>query len=242
MMTTDTRVEIDQKEGLSVREFMEKIRLYPPIKPDPNELYDIRYFNPSRSEDSQRLKDADRHPEVIRWMVPPRPSTNKELDEIIRENPGQKEDPSILFAVTDKEANEVVGWVQYYQCDLVDQVKQQMEIPEGALVLEISYLKLLPNWPKGTRYIKERDNLVTTENKGVAMSGVRQTLKIMQEMEKTISEQMGLPPRKIVVLDFTSPENKATEAVAKQNGFRKLPEKIDYEGEMDNAWVKIVGE
>ncbi|MDO8452292.1 MAG: hypothetical protein Q7S79_00920 [bacterium] len=186
------------------------------------------------------MRDIDRHPLATQYMDPPRKLGNKEFDILVNADLSDTTEPVLLLAVTTKEDNEIVGWVSYYPDapERIASLRKQKDFPPDSLVLEVSYSKLFSKWPPRTRFVNRRDNLVTEDNKGVAINGVKQTLLIITEMEDKISAQSGQPSRPLYVTAYTDPTNVASETVLKRNGFRLLPKQIKYEGELNRAWIK----
>ena len=177
-------------------------------KLSPEEPYSVRCINLNNPEDIQRFYDIDCHPQALEFMSPSAPSSPEDLD-------AQMSDP-LLWVIAD-DRNRMIGWVQYYQDDLTRQQRQLFNIPQNALVLETSYAKLL-----------------TENNRGVTVSGLRQTLALIKKLvEET-------PAQPIFIIAFTFPENTSSEAVLVKNGFQKQTEQVDYEGEMDNLWIKQI--
>ena len=223
----------------------------PPWKASPEEPYAIRPLNPNNSDETQAFNDIDRSPQALGNMANVGKSPFDEIDYLINADPtyehyknkkGKPEpDPRFISAVVDKD-NKAVGWVQYYLEKNIDALKKQGEnIPDDALVLEVSYAKLFNKWPKYTRFIRERTNLPDEEAKGVATCGIKQTLIKLKQMEKTFSEASNLSPRKIFVSAYTYPDNIASEKVLENNGFKKLPQQItDDDNLPNNVWIKEV--
>ena len=102
----------------------------------------------------------------------------------------------------------------------------------------MSYAKLFKEWTTGTEFIEERTNLPVEEFRGVAVSGVRQTLRDLKEKEGRISKHMNKSQRDIFIYAFTDPTNSVSEAVLLRNGFEKLLQQYDYDGKMNNLWIK----
>ena len=196
-----------------------------PIRDDPNEPYIMMEFDPDNPKHVQVFADMDRQPEALKWMAGHQISTPEELDELIRASLNDPKDPRLLLAVATRE-KEILGWVQYYpeHAERIEQINKQMKLPENALVWETSFLKYLTEVP----------------HPGVAVNGVKQTLGIIADLEVTIAQAANKEPRPIVITAYTDPANGASEAVLKKNGFQLLGEKVDYDGELNNAWVKII--
>lgn len=239
-----------------------------PWRASPDEQYGIRPLNPNNSEETQRFTDIDRHPKALANMIPPEASDPDAIDFLINADQTNQEDPRLIFGIVDKE-NQLVGWVQYYLEENPDRLREQIDIPENALVLEISYSKLFNIWPEKffkfpekkpfnvikekfsrkegndltneEHFLDERTNLPEEQAKGVAINGVRQALLKLKEMEETIANKSGLPPRPIYVSAYTYTDNGNSIRVLIQNGFQKLDKTIvDDEGIENHAWVKRV--
>ncbi len=230
----------------SFKEIYKDVTTDPPLwKSDPNEPYSIRSLNPRNSEETQIFTDIDRHPEALRNMLPPKKSKPKNIDYLINANQmskdykTKKKDPRQVFGIVD-DKNHLVGWVQYYREENLGNLQEQANIPENAVVLEISYGKLFSKWPKYTHFKNERTNLPDKESKGVAISGVKQSLIKLREMEKTTSAEIH-PERPIFVSAYTYPDNIASEKVLLQNGFKKLEKMVnDKIGKPNNVWIKQI--
>lgn len=204
-----------------------------PWKASPDEPYGIRRFNGNRSEDTQAFKDIDRHPRALEFLIPPRPSSRKKLDWLVRINEADEKDPRLMFAIVD-DKNEPVGFIQFYPDKAIEKLRDQVDIPKDALVLEVAYGKRFVDWPKGKWWLRDRDNLPTEEAKGVAISGLKQMLIKIEQMEKTV---LAGP---IFITAYTNPENLASEGVLRQNNFTKLEQQMDYGKEKDNVWIKKI--
>lgn len=229
----------DDIKELAVKNISEANELPPLWKASPEEPYALRRFHPSRSEDTQRFKDIDRHPEVNKWMIPEEPSSNQDLDSLLNTNEADRTDPRIIWAVVDKKG-EAVGWVQFYEDEhLSQEERDKMEIPKDALILEVSYAKLFNEWPKGTDFIEDRDNLLDTDYGGVAVSGLRQALIRIREMENTVSSTAD-PPRKIYITAYTDSKNTASEAVLSKNDFQNVEQTKYDDGEVETTWIREV--
>jgi len=210
--------------------------LDPPWKSSPEEPYGIRRFNPIRSEDTQRYKDMDRHPEVLKWMLPPEVLSNEDLDSLIRTDESVVEDHRAVWAIVD-ERNEALGWIQFYPDEILTKEKRkELGIPENALILETSYCKLFNEWPKYSRFIKDRDNLDTVTNYGIASSGLKQSLIKLKQMESVLSENLKIEPKPLFITGYTDLQNIASESALIKNNFQKIGT-VDYESEINNAWI-----
>lgn len=210
-----------------------------PWKASPEEPYALRRFDPNRSEDTQRYKDIDRHPESLQWMLPSKPSSNEDLDWLTRIDETDKEDPRILWAVVD-ENNEPVGWVQFYKDDRMDPKRMgELNMPENALVLEFSYSKLFVDWPKFSRFTKDRTNLPDTQSIGVAVNGVKQSLILLRQMENLMAQSSTESPRPIYITAYTESENVPSEKALIVNGFQSMGI-ADYDGKTNNFWLKKI--
>ncbi len=211
-------------------------------KSDPAEPYALRRFNFNRSKETQRYKDMDRHMESLQFMQPSKPSSNEDLDWLLRANEADRKLPWLLWAIVD-DRNEPVGWVQFYvDVSMNTENRQKLGLKEDDLVLEVSYSKLFPTWPKYSHHIKDRDDLDTTERKGVAVNGLKQSLIKLKQMEETISTASGEAPRRVLITAYTSPENKASEAVLSRNGFEIAGSQQYKKGEEheDRLWIKQI--
>lgn len=209
-----------------------------PWKLDPNEPYAIRTLNPNSPLDTQFYTDIDRSPGVVEWTIPSRRSKPHEIDDYIRVSEANASDPRKLFAIVD-ENNIPVGWVQYYLDKKIAWLTERAKIPENALVLEISYAKLDvgmkgKNWYTG----RSRRGFPQKQPRGVAVSGVRQSTEYIRQMEEKLAKISFEPVRPIWFTAYTDPENAASEQVLVKNGFFKLEEQVDYDGEMNNVWIK----
>jgi hypothetical protein len=196
-----------------------------PIRDDPNEPYIIMEFDPDNPKHVQVFADMDRQSEALKWMAGHQISTPEELDELIRSSLNDSKDPRLLLAVATRD-KEIVGWVQYYpeHTERIESIKKQTEVPENALIWETSFLKYLTEVP----------------HPGVAVNGIKQTLQIIMDLERTIAQATNKTPRPVVITAYTDPANGASEAVLRKNGFQLLAEEIDYDGELNNTWVKII--
>ncbi len=202
------------------------------------EPYGVRRFNPSNPEDTQSYSDIDRHQRGFKYTIPHRRLSRRELDKGIRVDESDKKDPKFRMAVVDKN-NKPVGWIMYYLEDNVEELRRFIEIPDDTLALEVSYQKQFTDWPKGTHYVKSRNNLLDEQPLGVAVSGVRQTMQLLAEREVLITEQMRVPPRPILITAYSNPKNPASEKVLEKNGFTKLDHPFEEsEAEVIFAWYK----
>lgn len=209
--------------------------LSPPWKSSPEEPYGLRCFNPNRSEDTQRYKDIDRHPEVLKWMLPAEVLSNEDLDFLVRTDESA-ENPRLVWAIVD-ERNETVGWIHFYVDKMLPiEKRKEFGIPENALILETSYCKLFNEWPKDSRFIKDRDNLDSITHPGIALHGLRQALIKLKNMEQTVADYSENVPRPIFITAYTDPQNTFSEISLVKNNFQKVGT-VDYEGEMDNVWI-----
>ncbi len=210
--------------------------LDPPWKSSPEEPYGLRRFSPNRSEDTQRYKDMDRHPEVLKWVLPPEVLSNEDLDFLIGTDESSAEDPRAIWAIVD-ERNEAIGWIQFYPDEIFPvEKRKELGIPENALMLEGSVCKLFNEWPRYSRFIKDRDNLDTENKTGVAANGLKQSLIRLKQMESTLAEYSKNDPRPIFITAYTDPKNPTSESSLIKNNFQKIGT-VDYEGEINNAWI-----
>lgn len=213
--------------------------LSPAWKSSSEEPYAIRRFNSSKSEDTQRFTDIDRHPEALKWMVPSEPSSSEEIDYLLNIDETSESDPRIIWAIVN-EKDEPIGWIQFYKDSKIDDVKKaELGIENDALLLEVSYAKLFSTWPDGIEFIDERTNLDTDIYGSVVPNGLKQTLLKLANMEEQISKSSGIKSRSIYISAYTNPKHRASEIVLAGNGFVKKGT-IDYDGEEDNLWIKKI--
>src|SRR3989344_1345580 len=195
-------------------------KLEPSWKSSPDVPYGVRRFNPKHTEDTQRFVDSDRHPETLKGMVEDKKSSQKDIDWLVNIDETDSTAARLMLAITNDE-NEVVGWTQFYIDEhLTPEQKRELNIPENALIMETSYAKLFGDWPKYSRFIRERDNLDDMEYRGVAVNGLNEAMLYFRHKENIISEEMGVTPRHILITAYTVPENPASEIVLERNGFR----------------------
>lgn len=212
-----------------------------PWKSSPDEPYSIRRFNPNRPQDSEIFTDIDRHPIVLDNMEQDEPSSPEVIDYLLRIDEADREDPRALYAITEDKTGEPVGFVQYYtdpEHPLPDGVRRSLRVDDNTLVLTVSFAKNFKEWPAGLKFISQRTNLDQKDHKGVAVSGLRQTLKLIKHKEEIISKHMEKAPRSIIIYAFTDPENPPSEAVLEKNSFSRLDKKHDYNGDELNLWIK----
>ena len=208
-----------------------------PWKASPEEPYALRNLNPDRSQDTQKIRDTDRHPETLKWMDPGKPASVEELRYFMELNPSAEVDPRIMWAVVNKK-NEILGWVQFYPDEHVERFKGIYDLPENALVLEVSYCKNLCTWPKYKHFIRERDNLNGEAYQGVAVNGLKQSIIRISQIEKGMTAD-GKPARPIFLTAYMDPTNMPSEKVVEKNGFENLGEMpYDEDGFMVNVWIK----
>ncbi len=201
-------------------------------KANPQEPFGIRQFNPNRSEDTQRFRDLYRHPLTVHNTLQPSLRPRK-LDATIRRN---DIDELLTFAVVD-DNGEAVGLVNYFDDNARDKLREKSLIPPDALVLEVSVRKLQHDWPKYAKWIKYRSNLPDEEYKGVALSGLQQTMILVQQMEATISKEMGVEPRPVYISAYTDPKNEQIEKSLKEVGFENVAYE-EYDDGPENTWLK----
>lgn len=209
-----------------------------PWRASPDEKYGLRRFNGDRSEETQRFYDIDRHPNTLKYMLPATPSPNEDMDYLLMKRPDEESegDDRIMWAIVD-ERNEPVGWVQFYKDErMTTERRAELGIPENALILETSYSKLFTQWPGGSRFVKDRPNIPDTQNYGVAVNGLRQSLLLLREMEERSANLASRPARSIFVTAYTDPDNTASEAVPQKIGFKQMG-LVDYEGGPNNFWI-----
>jgi hypothetical protein len=209
-----------------------------PWKLHPNEPYATRPINPNSSLDTQFYTDIDRSPEVTRWTVPSRKSKPHEVDDYVRVSDAHNEDPRKLFAVVDKQ-NRPMGWVQFYLDGEADWVREHAGIPDGALIIEVSYAKLDTGLKSHKWYAgRNREDFPEKQPFSVAVSGLRQSTHYLRKMEERVAKASSEPVRQVYFTAYTDPANKASERVLEKNGFIKLDEQLVYDGEPNNVWVK----
>ena len=206
-----------------------------------DEPYSIRRWNPNSSEDSQRFTDIDRHPRVLTGMDNPDSSIGEDIDFLMRVGESDSKDPRAMFAVVDDRTGKALGFVQYYQDSnhpLPKDIKERLNLTADALILQVSYAKLFGKWPENSKFVKKRNNLEKEEHLEVGVSGVRQTLQHLREMEDIISKKGKAQPRKIIIYAYTDPDNIASEKVLAKNEFNKSDTQYEYDGVPNNMWWK----
>ena len=185
------------------------------LRDNPNDPYTIIEFNPDDLNHSATITEMDKDSRALQFLNPPKVSSAQEIDDFLRLKIDKKIGHRLILAVASREDKSILGWIQCYSADpeLFKGVKKQIHFPDDAQIFEISYLKnFKANKP------------------GVAVNGVKQVLKIIQEANHT-----QIP---IYAVASTNPLNIASEKVLEKNGFTVLPNEINYDGESDHAWVK----
>lgn len=223
-------------------------------KTSPDEPYFIRQFNPNLPQDNNRVDIMHRHPFVSEYMdvtgnTPPEESQNYDIatinNDFLRHGP-DRADPVMLFAVAN-EKGEALSWVEYYKDPdhpLPEEIANTLDLPENALVLQVSYERMQnTGWPKAIQRLDKAlfPKIIQEKYPGVAVSGVRQSLIKLHEMEQVIAKADGKPPREIIVYAFTEEKNVASEAVLRKNGFTLAEHTHEYDGVQNHVWHKVLG-
>ncbi|MCJ7740211.1 hypothetical protein MUP32_02745 [Candidatus Microgenomates bacterium] len=220
-------------------------------KANPQEPYSVRLFNPNNSDDSQKFGDMRRHPDAVLYSTRP-PLKPIELDAAIRgidfKNIKQLEKKDwdklkklLTFAIVDNKG-EAVGMINYYEDNAKKKLRKKGLIARGALVLEVSARTLQHKWPKEYEWIEERTNLPDTELRGVALSGLRQTMILVKQMEDAISKEIAITKpaikaRPVYITAYTDPKNIPMEESLEKAGFKKVAHETYDNGE-ENTWMK----
>ncbi|MFZ5425007.1 MAG: GNAT family N-acetyltransferase [Patescibacteria group bacterium] len=201
-----------------------------PWKSDPSSPYSLRQFNPSNSEDTQRLTDMDKNPNVLKFMGGD-PSSAEDIDYLLNVKPFHEEDPRLIWAIVDTE-NKLVGWIQFYEDEILpESIKNELSIPKHALILETSYCKLFKAWSDSNSFIDARTHFLQKENLGVAYHGLRESIAYF----KALNISASMP---ICITAYTERGNIASEKVLEKNGFKKVGI-TDYaiEDKDNNVWL-----
>lgn len=212
----------------------------PPVwKLTPEEPYYIRRFDPTLPRDLETVYVMDLHPSV-QDMPDKYDEDGDELyyEEMLAQTDEfgtDKKAPSSIFAVTDDQSR-VLGWVWYYadkHNSFPDVLAKELEVDKQALFIEVSYQKLASDWP--AKVLAEIETLdpgfLQTPRKGVAVSGVRQTLEYLRATKKD---------KRIIVYAYTDLGNYPSEKVLERNGFKCAGELEYDEGVPNHVWYREI--
>ncbi len=96
----------------------------------------------------------------------------------------------------------------------LNKLKKIIKIEAKALVLEVSYAKLF-----------------STNLKGVAVNGLKQTMDIVRKLDNNNYKDLYISA-------YTDSKNIASEYVLNTNRFEKLKSTIIYANEPNNVWIR----
>lgn len=186
-----------------------------PIKKADKENYGVRWFSKNRFRDILSLVAIDKQDQLAKKMLPKTPSKMKYYRDVLNSSTNHNKYKFYVFALTDFN-NEIIGWIQYMLDDNTAKLRKQIWIERKALVFEVSYAKLF-----------------SQKLKGVAVNGLKQTMEILRKIDDNVSYD-------IYITGYTDPKNIASEYVLKTNRFEKLKNKILYDDELNDVWIRKI--
>lgn len=223
--------------GLITRRPIRSLPLMWKISPD--EPYFIRRFKPTHKRDLETVMLMDLQPNV-QDMPDAKDETGQEIeyDEMLSFKDEFKQDRKLnnsIFAVTDH-ASRAIGWVWYYAdatSPIPKKAIQHLSLPQDTHYLEISYQKLGTKIP--TEALRQSRTLthqfVRRERKGVAISGVRQTLHYLRQQAADKS---------VLVFAYVDIANIASAKVLERNNFTRYDKKYRDGQSYQYFWYKVI--
>lgn len=183
------------------------------IKKADKHNYAIRWFNPKRFKDILALITIDKQEILFKKMLPKTPSKLSYYRDVLNSSTNHQFDNFYVFAICNYR-NDVIGWIQYMPDENLNKLKKIIKIEAKALVLEVSYAKLF-----------------STNLKGVAVNGLKQTMDIVRKLDNNNYKDLYISA-------YTDSKNIASEYVLNTNRFEKLKSTIIYANEPNNVWIR----